>query len=85
MSERLNAPAPSFLRDLLDEDRVTDPVWSRLPVSERVSDRLSDLLFGADEILGFLIDEHATSLEWLIPEVRRVYDDVARLMNKVTD
>jgi hypothetical protein len=49
-----NDATPRFA-DLLAGDRFTDPVWARLPIIEQISDRLCDLLFGADEILSFLV------------------------------
>jgi hypothetical protein len=72
-------------RDLLDEDRISERPWLELPPAERVADRLADLLFGTDEILGFLQEERATALRWMEPEIHRLYKDLDALMGKVTD
>ena len=85
MQGRPTTPEPSVLPNLLDEDRLSDPRWDNLPPVERVADRLTDLLVGADEILAFLNRSQATSLRWIEPEIRQVYDTVDQLMRKVTD
>jgi hypothetical protein len=61
----------------------------RMPLQERVVDKLADMLFASDMILDMLQDErshdfsgHLTSLE---PSVRRVYDQVNELMKQLTD
>jgi hypothetical protein len=83
--QRVLADPPHALRDLLDEDRIVDPAWASLPPAERVADRLADLLFGADEILGFLSDERAVPLRWLEPEIRKLFNDVDSLIRKIAD
>lgn len=59
-----------------------------LPVSERVLDRLADILFATDEILDMLrVDEHThddTTAE-VETSVRVVYDQVNELMKKLCD
>jgi len=65
-----------------------DPVVSvQLPLSERVLDRLADILFATDEILDMIgtrryPDDSARDVE---QSVRQVYDHVNDLMNKLTD
>lgn len=61
----------------------------RMPLQERVVDKLADMLFASDMILDMLNDErsrdfggHLTSLE---PSVRHVYDQVNELMKQLTD
>ncbi len=83
--QRMSVTQPREYRDLLDDDRITDPEWAKLPPAERVADRLADVLFAADEILGFLNQPHAGSLRWMEREVRRMYTDVDGLMKKITD
>jgi hypothetical protein len=59
-----------------------------LPVSERVLDKLADILFATDEILDLLhVDEHMpddTTVE-VEESVRGVYDQVNELMKKLCD
>ena len=59
-----------------------------LPVSERVLDKLADILFATDEILDMLHDdEHMpddTTVE-VEESVRGVYDQVNELMKKLCD
>lgn len=59
-----------------------------LPVSERVLDKLADILFATDEILDMLhVDEHMpddTTVE-VEQSVRVVYDQVNELMKKLCD
>jgi hypothetical protein len=66
-----------------------DPVVSvHLPLSERVLDRLADILFASDEILDMIgtqrryPDESTRDVE---QSVRHVYDQVNDLMKKLTD
>ncbi len=71
--------------DLFDDSRVTSPESRKLPPSERIADRLCDVLLGADEILGFLDDPRAAPLRWMEHDVRHVFNEVDRLMRKLTD
>jgi hypothetical protein len=64
------------------------PEW-RLPLQERVVDKLADMLFASDMILDMLQGEraydfrgHLTGVE---PSVRRVYDQINELMKQLTD
>lgn len=61
----------------------------RLPLQERVVDKLADMLFASDMILDMLHGERSydfsgqlTSVE---PSVRRVYDQINELMKQLTD
>ncbi|MBK5259417.1 MAG: hypothetical protein JJE51_07470 [Thermoanaerobaculia bacterium] len=59
-----------------------------MPLSERVLDRLADIMFASDEILDMigtqerLVDETSRSIE---TSVRGVYDRVNELMKTLTD
>ncbi len=66
-----------------------DPVVAvQLPLSERVLDRLADILFATDEILDMIgtqrrfPDETTRDVE---QSVRHVYNEVNDLMKKLTD
>lgn len=66
-----------------------DPVVAvQLPMSERVLDRLADIMFASDEILdllgtqSFMADDTKQDIEG---SVRRVYNQVNDLMKKLTD
>jgi hypothetical protein len=66
-----------------------DPVTSvQLPLSERVLDRLADIMFATDEILDMLAtqkrfpDDTTRDIEHC---VRGVYDEVNRLMKTLCD
>ena len=66
-----------------------DPVTAiQLPLSERVLDRLADIMFASDEILDMIRtqtrypDESAKDIE---TQVRHVYNQVNELMKKLTD
>ena len=61
----------------------------KMPLQERVVDKLADMLFASDMILDMLHDErsfnfagHLTTVE---PSVRRVYDQINELMKQLTD
>jgi hypothetical protein len=61
----------------------------KMPLQERVVDKLADMLFASDMILDMLRDEqsfkfagHLTSVE---PSVRLVYDQINELMKQLTD
>ena len=66
-------------------DVVSTP---QLPLSERVLDRLADILFMSDEILDMLrVQERIpddTTVE-VEKSVRNVYDNVNELMKKLAD
>ncbi len=59
-----------------------------LPMSERLLDRLSDILFASDEILG-MIDAQRRPLDSSSQSVKtavsRVYHDVNELMKQLVD
>ena len=66
-----------------------DPVTAlQLPLSERVLDRLGDILFASDEILDMVAtqrrfpDDSSREIESC---VRHVYHQVNELMKKLTD
>jgi hypothetical protein len=78
---------------LMDFDPVIadfDPVVTvQLPLSERVLDRLADIMFASDEILDmlggtqrFMADDTKRDIE---SSVRHVYNQVNDLMKKLTD
>jgi hypothetical protein len=59
-----------------------------LPISERVLDRLADILFATDEILDMIrVEERAPDETTVAVEssVQRVYDQVNELMKKLAD
>jgi hypothetical protein len=62
----------------------------QLPISERVLDRLADILFATDEILDMIgTEQQRTFLDETTQEVessvRDVYNQVNDLMKKLTD
>jgi hypothetical protein len=66
-----------------------DPVTAvHLPLSERVLDRLGDIMFASDEILDMVRtykrypDDTAKDIE---TQVRHVYNQINDLMKKLTD
>ena len=72
--------------DMMSVDVFTE---QRLPLQERVVDKLADIMFASDMILDMLRHDpkvvsvsHLSSLE---PSVRRVYDQVNELMKQLTD
>ena len=66
-----------------------DPVVAvHLPLSERVLDRLADILFATDEILDMIGTQPrytADSTRDVEQSVRHVYDHVNDLMKKLAD
>ena len=59
-----------------------------LPMSERVLDKLADILFATDEILDMLrVEERVPDRTTVVVEssVRSVYDQVNELMKKLAD
>jgi hypothetical protein len=71
-------------RDVRDR-RDTIIGFSRLPVREQVLDRLADLMLEADDILDFLDTDAAGELRDLAPEIQNVFDQVNRLMERLSD
>ena len=75
-----------FYTDMMNVDVLTE---QRLPLQERVVDKLADIMFASDMILDMLRADrevvsgrHLSSVE---PSVRRVYDQVNELMKQLTD
>jgi hypothetical protein len=59
-----------------------------LPMSERVLDKLADILFATDEILDMIrVEERLPDATTVVVEgsVRRVYDQINELMKKLAD
>jgi hypothetical protein len=71
-------------RDVRDR-RDTIIGFSRLPVREQVLDRLADLMLDADDFLVFLVTDAAGELRDLAPEIQEVFDQVNRLMERLSD
>ena len=80
-----------MLNTELYSDMMTVDVFTeqRLPLQERVVDKLADIMFASDMILDMLRHDrevvsvsHLSSVE---PSVRRVYDSVNELMKQLTD
>ena len=70
--------------DMMAVDLFTE---QRLPLQERVVDKLADIMFASDMILDMLRHErksagHLSSVE---PSVRQVYEQVNELMKQLTD
>jgi hypothetical protein len=66
-----------------------DPITAvHLPVSERVLDKLADILFATDEILDMLKTDERYLTETTVAvgeSVRSVYDQVNDLMKQLSD
>ena len=75
-----------FYTDMMNVDVLTE---QRLPLQERVVDKLADIMFASDMILDMLrADREVVSgrrLSSVEPSVRRVYDQVNELMKQLTD
>ncbi|HEX8616890.1 MAG TPA: hypothetical protein VF911_04805 [Thermoanaerobaculia bacterium] len=59
-----------------------------LPMSERVLDKLADILFATDEILDMIrVEERLPDATTVVVEdsVQRVYDQINELMKKLAD
>lgn len=70
---------------LLEFDAVTAV---HLPMSERVLDKLADILFATDEILDMIrVEERVFDPTTVVVEtsVQQVYDQVNELMKKLVD
>ena len=72
--------------DMMSVDVFTE---QRLPLQERVVDKLADIMFASDMILDMLRHDReigsASHLSSVEPSVRRVYDSVNELMKQLTD
>jgi hypothetical protein len=58
---------------------------ARIPMHERVLDRLADLMLDADELLAMFDGEDAAWVRWIEPHVRRAFDEVDAAMRRMTD
>jgi hypothetical protein len=72
--------------DMMTVDLFTE---QRLPLQERVVDKLADIMFASDMILDMLRDDRdgkaGGHLKGVEPSVRHVYDQVNALMKQLTD
>jgi hypothetical protein len=70
--------------DMMAVDLFTE---QRLPLQERVVDKLADIMFASDMILDMLRHDSKSAghLSSVAPSVRRVYDQVNELMKQLTD
>lgn len=62
--------------------------YAQLPLSERVLDKLADILFATDEILAFVrMEERAPDerTRAVTTSIRTVYEEVNELMKKLAD
>jgi hypothetical protein len=60
--------------------------WHRMPLRERVTDRLADLMFDADDILQMLGAHGAVhDFSLLETDLRRIYDSVNIMMKSLCD
>lgn len=62
--------------------------WPHLPLSERVIDKLCDILYATDEIRDMIRVEHRAGDDRMVQvddTVRRVYDEVNELMKRIVD
>lgn len=82
MNENHRATSSHLARVPFVIDCVTK---AKLPTQVRIVNRLADLLFDADEVLGMLEAEDAAGMRWIEDEIRPVYDRVNDLMMKLTD
>jgi len=69
-------------------DLTPPAVWPHLPLSERVIDRLCDILYATDEIKDMICVERRTGDDRMAEvdaTVRRVYEEVNELMKRIVD
>ena len=62
--------------------------WPHLPLSERVIDKLCDILFATDEIRDMIRVENRAEDDRMVQvdeTVHRVYDEVNELMKRIVD
>ncbi len=58
---------------------------ARLPLQERVVDRLVDLLLDADELLALLESSEAAPIRWIEPHVRRAFEEFDLLLRRMSE
>ena len=75
---------------MLTEEREIQDVFAeaRLPVQERILDKLADIMFASDMIRDMLkhdrfVSDHQAQI--IGPTVQRIYDDVNALMRQFAD
>lgn len=75
---------------MLTEEREVQDVFAeaRMPVQERILDKLADIMFASDMIRDMLKHDRFVSeyqVRTIGPTVQRVYDDVNALMRQFAD
>ena len=74
-----------FAEETIQVDVLTESI---LPLQERVIDKLADIMFAADMIVDMLENDPFVTqrqLNTVFPAVKRVYDDMNKLMKQLTD
>ena len=74
-----------MLTEQIEVDVLTESI---LPLQERVIDKLADIMFAADMVVDMLENDpfvSAHQLKLVGPAVKRVYDDMNKLMHRLTD
>ena len=60
--------------------------WYRMPLRERVADRLADLMFNADDLLDMLkAEDKRREFISIEPDLRQIYNTVNMLMKSLCD
>lgn len=58
--------------------------FDRLPLSVRVADRLTHVLVFANELREQLRTSEAAPLQWIAPEIDRVFAEANTLLNRLS-
>lgn len=84
-SPRFPRRMPPHLRPPIDGKNLA--VFANLPLRERVTDRLSDLLLAIDEsvVMCEMEAEAARDSSWIAPQLRSLFDSVSALLNAIGD
>jgi hypothetical protein len=88
MSAPLHPAFPAFSSVDRDAREQRDEMigFDRLPLRERVLDRLADLMLDADDILAFLECEASGELRATIaPEIQQMFEHINELMGRLSD
>lgn len=78
----MNAPADNSTTGL---SRLSPAELAALPPSERILDRLAEVLLAADEVLEMLHGADAVAMYWIEPSIQGIYDETNTLMKRLCD
>ena len=59
--------------------------FANLPIRAQLADRLADVMFDLEEILGLLTGDNAKELRCIVPRLRSAFSEIDAAMKHICD